>query len=99
MSAYVIGKVKVNDPDTYKKYTAKTPDIIKRHGGKFLVRGGDVQCYEGEQFSDRIVVIEFPNQQAVQSWYNDPDYQQAMVYRHAASQGQLLVVDGYDETA
>ncbi len=96
MSAYVIGKVTINDPETYKKYTEKTPALIKKHGGKFLVRGGAVETLEGEAFSERVVVIEFPSQQALHDWYNDPDYQAAMVFRHAASEGQLLAVDGVE---
>ena len=31
MSVYLVAMVKVNDPETYKKYTARTPDIIQKH--------------------------------------------------------------------
>ena len=48
MPAYVIAEVSINDPEQYKKYTAVTPGIIKKYGGKFVVRGGDVQTLEGE---------------------------------------------------
>lgn len=94
MSVYIIGKISINDPDTYKKYAEKTPALLEKHGGKFLVRGGDVETLEGDTFTDRVVVIEFPSQQALQNWYNDPDYQAAMVFRHAASEGQILAVQG-----
>lgn len=94
MSAYIVGKVSIKDPETYKKYTDKVPALVKKHGGKYLIRGGDVETLEGEAFSDRVVVIEFPSQQALRDWYNDPDYQAAVVFRHAASTGQILAVDG-----
>lgn len=94
MSAYIIGKVSITDPETYKKYTDKVPALVEKHGGTFLVRGGEVETLEGEAFTDRVVVIEFPTQQALQDWYNDPDYQAAMVFRHAASEGQILAVQG-----
>jgi len=94
MSAYIIGKVSITDPETYKKYADKTPALLEKHGGKFLVRGGEVETLEGQAFTDRVVVIEFPSQQALQDWYNDPDYQAAMVFRHAASDGQILQVQG-----
>jgi len=94
MTAYVVATVKVADPETYKKYADRTPAIVEKHGGKFLARGGEAQAIEGEAFSDRMVIIEFPSQQAVQDWYNDPDYQEAMVFRHAASEGRFITVAG-----
>lgn len=94
MSAYIVGTVSVADPETYKKYAAKTPALLARHGGKFLVRGGDVDTLEGEAFNDRLVVIEFPSKQALHDFYNDPDYQDALLIRQSASQGRFLAVEG-----
>jgi uncharacterized protein (DUF1330 family) len=42
MPAYVISMMSIHDPKTYRKYTDRTPPIVKRHDGKFLARGGDV---------------------------------------------------------
>jgi len=94
MSAYIVGTVSINDPETYKKYTAKTPALVAKHGGKFIVRGGEVDTLEGEAFNGRLVVIEFPSKQALQNWYNDPDYQEALLIRQSASQGRVLAVEG-----
>lgn len=94
MSAYIIGKVSINDPEIYKNYTDKVPALVEKHGGKFLIRGGNVETLEGDAFSDRVVVIEFPSQQALQNWYNDPEYQAAILIRQAASDGQILAVEG-----
>lgn len=94
MSAYVVATVSINDPETYKKYTARTPALVAKHGGKFIVRGGDVDTLEGETFNDRLVVIEFPSKQALNDFYNDPDYQEARLIRQSASQGRFLAVEG-----
>jgi len=94
MSAYAIAMVSIHDPDRYKKYTDKTPALIEKHGGRFLARGGDVKTIEGDEFTDRLVIIEFPSQKALDAWYNDPDYQEVLVHRHAASKGTLLAVAG-----
>ncbi len=94
MSAYIVGMVAINDPEKYKQYTAKTPALIAKHGGKFLVRGGAIQTLEGEAFNDRMVIIEFPSQEALQGWYNDPDYQDAILIRQSASEGRVLAVEG-----
>lgn len=94
MKAYVVATVHVADPETYKKYADRTPAIVARHGGKFLARGGEARAIEGEAFNDRMVIIEFPSQQALQAWYDDPDYQEAKVFRHAASEGRFITVAG-----
>jgi len=94
MSAYIVGTVTIDDPETYKKYTAKTPALIEKHGGKFLARGGAVTTLEGEPFNDRMVIIEFPSNQALQDWYNDPDYQDAIKIRQSASHGRVLSIEG-----
>jgi hypothetical protein len=54
MPAYWIGRVKVNDPDQYKKYADQVPAILAEHGGKVLARGGRFQiCMSSEHFGPR----------------------------------------------
>jgi uncharacterized protein (DUF1330 family) len=94
MSAYLIAMVRVDDPETYRKYTARTPEIIKRHGGKFLVRGGEVEAIEGEPFRDRLVLLEFPSKEHVKSFYTSPEYRDIMKYRHDSSDSRFLLAEG-----
>ncbi|MEM7375315.1 MAG: DUF1330 domain-containing protein [Bacteroidota bacterium] len=99
MPAYLIAMVKVHDAETYRKYTAKTPDIIKAYGGKFLTRGGKVITTEGEAFKDRLVLLEFPSQQAALDMLNSPEYKAAVKDRHASSEGRFLVIEGVADGA
>ena len=61
MVAYLLAQVDVRDMQQYREYTAKTPDIIAKYGGRFLTRGGEVVTLEGAESSGRIVLIEFPS--------------------------------------
>lgn len=99
MAAYFVCTMRIHDPETYKKYTALTPAIVARHGGKFLTRGDLVTTHEGEQFGERMVIIEFPDRGAAEAWYNDPDYQKASEYRRAASRGRMILQEGRSDTA
>lgn len=92
MPAYVIVMMKVNDPETYSKYTDQTPTIVKKYGGKFLTRGEEVFSYEGTPYEDRMVILEFPDKASVDGWYNDPDYQKAMKFRLLSSKMNMLLV-------
>lgn len=94
MTVYVISMIRVDDPETYKKYTSRTPPTVKAHGGRFLARGGTVDTVEGEPFKNRLVVLEFPSKEAVKEWFESPEYQEAKQYRMASSEATILVIEG-----
>ncbi len=94
MSAYIIGRITVTDPDRYPDYTAETPALIARHGGRFVVRGGAPATLEGPEETRRIVVIEFPSRAAVEAFYNDPAYEPVRTIRWEAAESELILVDG-----
>jgi uncharacterized protein (DUF1330 family) len=94
MVAYAVLMVEVNDPEAYKEYTSRTPPIVKRYGGKFLVRGSKVDTIEGEPFNNRLVILEFPSKQAIHDMFSDLEYQTAAEYRRSSSKARILAIDG-----
>lgn len=100
MPAYVLSMMTVHDPETYKRYTDVTPPIVKRHGGKFLTRGDTVTTAEGARFTERLVIIEFPDRAHAEAWYNDPEYQAASKFRRAgANNCRIVIQEGRGNTA
>ncbi len=97
MTAYAIIMVRVDKPDIYEEYTSRTPPIVKRYGGRFLVRGGEVDTIEGEVFKDRLVILEFPSKQSIHDFFSDPEYQAAAEYRKASSEAHILVINGVSD--
>ncbi|MSP48296.1 MAG: DUF1330 domain-containing protein [Alphaproteobacteria bacterium] len=93
MPAYIIGEIEITDPDAYKRYTARTPDVIAKYGGRFVVRGGNGEAIEGAA-PNRVVVIEFPDRAAARRFYDAPDYQEILKIRLGASKGRMILVDG-----
>lgn len=91
---YAVVQMNIHDPETYRKYTALTPDLVKRHGGRFLTRGGTVTTIEGEEFKDRMVILEFPSKEHFDALYSDPAYVEAVKFRHAASVSRFLIQEG-----
>jgi uncharacterized protein (DUF1330 family) len=94
MSAYLIVEVQVRDPAIYSQYTARTPAIIAKYGGRFIVRGGPAETLEGEARNRRIVIVEFPSMEAARAFYHSPEYQEAKDIRTAASDGHFVLVPG-----
>jgi Domain of unknown function (DUF1330) len=48
MPAYMIVNVEVNNATAYEEYKAKVPALIRKHGGEYLVRGGNFVVLEGD---------------------------------------------------
>ncbi|HEX2256142.1 MAG TPA: DUF1330 domain-containing protein [Afifellaceae bacterium] len=92
---YWIARVDVSDPETYKRYVAANAAPFAEYGGRFLVRGGRSEAKEGTSRS-RNVVIEFPSYEAALACYESPGYREALKLREAASEGDLLIIEGYD---
>jgi uncharacterized protein (DUF1330 family) len=94
MSAYVIANVDVHDPEAYEAYRCRTRETIELHGGRFIVRGGDIEVLEGDPKVRRLVIIEFADREAARRWYDSPEYQEIIPLRTVASDGALFIVEG-----
>ena len=94
MSAYVIGRIEITDPDQYKNYTARTPDVIAKFGGRFIVRGAEVHTLEGPEEKRRVVVIEFPSLEKAKAFYNSEEYVETRKLRRDAAVASLIAIDG-----
>ena len=92
MPAYVVAMMAIHDPETYRKYTDRTPPTVDKYGGKFLTRGEPVTTLEGKAYKDRMVILEFPSKAHVDAWIADPEYQEAMRFRLASSTMRMLLV-------
>lgn len=94
MNAYLVVRVKIRDRDVYSQYVARVPEIAKRFGGEFLVRGGAAQCLEGPGFDGRLVVVKFPSVENAKAFYDSPEYQAAKAIRTPVSEAEFMLVEG-----
>lgn len=95
VKGYWVVHVSVADIETYKDYAAAVAAPLARFGGRFLVRAGRNTLAEGA-LRDRHVVIEFPSYEAALACYESPEYRKAKSIRDGTSQGDLVIVEGYD---
>lgn len=94
MSAYVIVEVNVTDASLYDEYKKLVPATVEKYGGRFAVRGGQVDSKEGGWAPARIVVLEFPSMERARAWYDSPEYAPALALRHKAANAKLILVEG-----
>lgn len=94
MPAYVIVDIKVTDPGVYEDYKKLAAPTIAEHGGRYLVRGGEVEVLEGSRRPGRTVVLEFPDARAAKSWWSSETYAAAKKLRHASATTEMILVEG-----
>jgi uncharacterized protein (DUF1330 family) len=94
MPAYIISRVKIDDPQTMTGYMAQAPATVESYGGKYLVRTPDIEVLEGEADYDRMVVLEFPDREKALAWYHSEEYRELRETRWSASQAHIVVLPG-----
>jgi uncharacterized protein (DUF1330 family) len=92
---YWVARMDVKDAETYDKYRAANAKPFADYGAKFIVRGGQQTPREGDERS-RTVVLEFPSYADAIACYESEAYQAAKDIRLNASEGDLVIVEGYD---
>ena len=90
-----IAHITITDNDAYQLYRNVVPAILAAHNGQFIVRSGAQTVTEGTA-RPRTVVIAFPSYQAALDCYNSPEYQAARKLRMNASEGEFLVIEGWE---
>jgi uncharacterized protein (DUF1330 family) len=86
--------VSVTDPKLYEEYRRLVPATLAKYGGRFLVRGGAVEPTEGGWTPARLVVLEFASMAQARSWYDSPEYQQALAIRLKTANSKLIFAEG-----
>jgi uncharacterized protein (DUF1330 family) len=94
MAAYVIADITVQDAELYEEYRLRVPAVIEKYGGRYLLRGGAFEVFEGEWRPSRLIVLEFPDMDALQRWYQSADYQALLSIRQRAARSNLIAADG-----
>ena len=97
MPAYIVVEVEVEDPIRYEDYKKMVPPSLAAYGGRFLVRGGQVENLEGDWAPKRLVMVEFPSVDQAKAWWSSPDYAEAKALRQATAKTQMIVVEGFEQ--
>ena len=97
MPAYLIAEHVITDATQFEEYRAKAAPMIARYGGRYLTKGGSHRLPEGGHWRpERVVIIEFPDMDSLQRWYNAPEYQPLIALRKACTSDldMLIFLEG-----
>ncbi|KRD53315.1 MULTISPECIES: DUF1330 domain-containing protein [Sinorhizobium/Ensifer group] len=94
MAAYLIADVDITDAATFEEYKREVPATEARYGGRYLGRGGATRVLEGDWEPHRLVILEFPDMQALLSWYQSPEYQRLKTIRERCARTRIIALEG-----
>ena len=95
MTAYIVVQVDVKDPQRYADYRSMVPASLAVYGGKYLIRGGQVENLEGDWEPQRFVMLQFDSVEQAKRWWDSEEYREARDLRQATADTKMIVVEGY----
>jgi len=97
MAAYLIVEHNITDAAKFEEYRVKVAPMIAKYGGRYLTKGGSHKFPEGGHWKpERVVIIEFPDMDALNAWYTAPEYQPLIKLRKESTSDldMLMVLEG-----
>ena len=96
MAAYLFADISVQDAEAFDEYRRQVPATLEPFGGRYIVRGGTVRALEGDWDPVRVVVIAFPDMDALHGWYNSEAYKAPKALRGRAAVSRVLAIEGVE---
>ena len=96
MAYFMVVEVDVHDPEAYRDYTAQTPGLIAKYGGNWVIRGGEATTMEGGWNPGRFVVVEWPDKESFQRFYDSPEYQEVLKIRFEHATSRAFGIEGWN---
>jgi uncharacterized protein (DUF1330 family) len=97
VTAYLIAEHTIKNATKFEEYRLKVGPMIARHGGRYITRPGSHAVLEKNNAvwdPQRVVIIEFPDMNALKAWYDSEEYQPLITLRQSAARDMLIVLDG-----
>ena len=95
MKGYLVANLDIQDQPTFQRYREQVVPLIAKYGGRYIIRGGEVQELEGHL--GRLIVLEFPSLEAARAFYESPEYQPVKAIRLQSATSDVALVVGYDD--
>jgi len=90
---YMIVNLKVTDVDTYRNYEKGFFGFLKKYGGQFITFDDQPETLEGDAPRDgRMIIFQFPSEQAAKGWWADDEYQALSEHRRAGTKLEFLTM-------
>ena len=94
MAGYVIADVRVTDEALFAEFAAGVPATIEAHGGRYIIRGGNIEVFQGDWAPPRFVVVEFESAEQASGWLNSEEFSAMRELLNRSSDSDVIVMEG-----
>lgn len=94
MSVYMVIEIEVLNEGLYSEYVQMVPEVIEKHGGKYLARGGRITSLSRDWNPERIVIIEFEDTESCRACFRSEEYSEIAHLRERSTRGRSIIVEG-----
>ena len=91
MPVYVVSRLTIFDPAAMAEYQRDVIPLVHAFGGRYLVRGNEVEALEGTWDHQRMVILEFQTREAALAWYHSEEYAPLKAKRQASGDAIILL--------
>jgi uncharacterized protein (DUF1330 family) len=95
MAAYIVVFAQIKDRKRFMEdYAGHAAELVKKYGGEYLVRTPKVEPIEGG-FAEGAssVISKWPNREAIEKFWNSPEYQRLKETRQPMADCHVFVVE------
>jgi uncharacterized protein (DUF1330 family) len=97
MSVYVVNAYDIHDFEMFKNYPPQVAPLLVKHGAKVLAMETNPKALEGIPKTMN-AIVEFPSEDAVNNFYNDPEYQAFIHLRlNSTSNCTMIILKQFEE--
>lgn len=91
MPVYVVNSYDIHDFEKFGEYPPHVARLLPKHHGKVLAMETNPQALEGAPKTMN-AIVEFPTEEDVHNFYNDPEYQSIIHLRHESSSNCTMII-------
>lgn len=92
---YVVNSYDIHDFETFSGYPERVRPLLAVYRAKVIAMDTHARVLEGKAKTMN-AVIEFPSEEAVRKFYNDPNYQSFIHLRHhSTSNTSMIIIDKF----
>ena len=93
-TVYALAQLKIHDRERYERYVRRFPAVLARFSGRVLAADEHPVVVEGVWDRYKVVLLEFPSEDALWAWARSDEYRAIAADRLAATDGPVLLVHG-----
>lgn len=84
---------RITDQAQYERYVAAARPIVRSHGGSYLLTCNHVSTLSGETPPERVVLIRFPDRQALDRCFGSAEYAKVAPLRESSTESRALIIE------